>query len=287
MNILNFKISKKIVLSFFILLFFILSPALIFYAVGNTLGDSWKILQTGGIYIRSLESDSEIYINSKLNKTTSYFQRNILIKNLHPGIYSVLVKKDGYTNWSNEIKVSGNLVSDTRAFLLPEKIDIIEISKYLESDISLSTSSKSVAKKNNPEYQKIVSIFSTSTNFSGTKEDPIINRNFELWKSDKDVFLKWTGRIDSIPRMFCIDDICDNVIKVFSFDKNVKSLDFFPGDTEIILVSTEDVLYAIESEMNFQKFPKRVYSGKTIDFRIVNNNVIYVKDLDFYGQVVL
>ena len=105
-------IKKKIKLIIFFIIFIIVSPVIILYAKGDIFTNGWNILITGGIYVTKAPIGSDILLNGKLKDTTSFFNRDTLIKSLRPGVYEISVKKDGYNTWTNKIKVSGNLVSD-------------------------------------------------------------------------------------------------------------------------------------------------------------------------------
>jgi hypothetical protein len=286
------KTKRRVIGVFFVLLFIILAPMIIFYATGSRFGESWKILQTGGLFVRSVPPGSAVYIDSKLNKETGYFGRNILVKSLHPGNYFVSIEKEGYNPWKKEIIVYGNVVTDTRAFMLPKVIETIEVTKYLEIEVKASTSVP-VTKKNNPEYVDVVALFSaTSTNKTAstsgpiaTAKNPIVNRNFELWKEGGEVFLKWDGRKDSTPVIFCDNEICQEEIKAISFDQMISRLDFFPGESEIALAAVGDKIFAFELDVNPDKVPQVIYSGKAPDFRVDDSGVIFVKDGTFYGEI--
>lgn len=297
--------QRRILVAFFVLLFLILAPAIVFYATGNILGEGWNILATGGVYINSMESGAKLYVNGKLKETTSFFTRGYLLKNIKPGVYTVLVEKDGYNNWTNKIMVYANRVSESNVFMLPAEITISEIKKYLESENMLSTTTKPTLKPN-PDYEmvknffsdtlilgKSVSIVSTTTgkviNYSlGTKENPIKNRHLTIWKEGKDVFIGWTGSVYSTPKIFCEESEggveCQSQLKVYSFESNVASLDFFPGESEVIIVAVSNKIFAVEAENNPEKKLQMIYEGNKPDFRILNNN-IYINDGEFFGQV--
>ena len=298
-------IRRRVLIAVFTLLFLVLAPMIVFYANGNILGEGWNILATGGIYINSMEPGAELYVNGKLKETTGFFTRNYLLKNLKPGEYTVLVKKDGYNDWSNKIKVLANKVSESRVFMLPVSVDITEIKKLLESDKLVGTTTVQET-KSNPNYalinslfdedlvlEKYFSVISTTTGkvikyAPGTKENPIKNRHLSIWEESGDIYISWNGSVNSTPRIFCEESVdiikCQSQLKVYSFESDIVSLDFFPGESEVIIVSIGDKVYAIEAENNPDKKLQILYSGKAPDFR-VSNNTVYIQDGDFIGQV--
>jgi len=297
-------LKRRILTGIFSLLFLILAPIIIFYANGTIMGDDWNILATGGVLVRSMESGSQLFVNGKLKDITSFFTRDYFLKNLRPGVYTILVKKDNYNDWSNMITVYPNKVVESIVFMLPKEINVTEIKKFIVED-GLSSSSIKQTPKVNPNYEvidalfstsslvkKYVSVLSTTTSTStkyaiGTKENPIRNRHLLLWSEKDTAFLAWDGDIDSAPKIFCkyIKDTikCDSQLIVYSFETKIINLDFFLGETEKILVLMGDKIYAIEAEQNQNKKPQLLYKGKNPDFRVFNN-IIYIKDGVFLGQ---
>ena len=287
--------KRRIVTVIFVLLFFILAPLIVFYAKGDIWSNGFNFLKTGGIFVRATESGSEIYINGKLEDTTNFFSRDYFIKNLRPVTYEIVVKKTGYNDWKNNLRVYSNRVTETRAFALPAKIEAVDIPEFNKTEVSAGTTTKTILKLN-PDYDQakkmfldsywadqILTVKSTTTGkiskyLPGTKENPIESRHMLAWAEGKDVFVSWTGNPDSIPKYFCEDGgfeiKCQNTLKVYSFESNVRSLDYFLGDTEIILVAAGDRVEAIEAETNPDNRPQVVYEGDKPDFRLSGSSII-------------
>ena len=297
--------KRRLLTIFFFLLFLVLAPAIIFYANGNILSEGWNMLATGGIFIRSMESGAELFVNGKSREITGFFTRDYLLKNLKPAVYDIEVKKEGYNSWKNKIIVKANRVVESNVFMLPIKIDVKEILEFLVVENSISTSTKNIQKEN-PNYKiiedlfadsdvssKYLSILSTTTGTTtkyilGTKENPIKNRRMSIWSESGDVFIGWTGSVGSSPRIFCAEEdniiICNNKLRVYSFQNDITNLEFFPGESEVVIVAVADHVFAIEAEENPEKILQVIYKGKEPDFRILNN-LVYIKDGDFLGQV--
>ena len=298
-------IKRRVTVVVFILLFLVLAPTIVFYANGNILGKGWNILATGGLFINSMQPDSKLYVNGKLKETTSFFTRNYFLKNLKPGVYVVSVKKDGYNDWSNKIKVFANKVTESKVFMLPSSIDITEIKKSLEIEKILSTTTIKETKLN-PNYEiiknlfdedltlkKYISVLSTTTDKTtkyapGVEQNPISNRHLSIWREGNSAYIGWEGSLDSSPGMFCEETQktleCEKNLKIFSFEDDINNLDFFPGESEVIIVAVSDKIFAVEAENNPEKKLQMIYEGNKPDFRILNNN-IYINDGEFFGQV--
>jgi hypothetical protein len=113
-------------LSFWLLffLFFIFAPTLVYYSLGYKFDwQNKKFIKTGIIYIKSRPSGATIFLNKKiLRETTPCAIRNIL-----PGKYNLLIKKEDFYTYQIEIEVEPNLVREIEAILLPLEKNIKKI----------------------------------------------------------------------------------------------------------------------------------------------------------------
>ncbi len=72
-----------------------------------------SVTPTGILAISSSPKAAKVYVNSELKGATD------LNLTLPPGQYQVEIKKDGYTSWSKNIKLKGELVLSLDALLFP------------------------------------------------------------------------------------------------------------------------------------------------------------------------
>jgi hypothetical protein len=107
-----------------VLVFLVVGAVAILYAEG------WRAKlnplafdKVGGIYVRILPEDANVYIDQKLvKKTGGLFDRGTLLKALFPGTYELSIQKDGYQPWNESVPVAASLVtSRARTILVPEK----------------------------------------------------------------------------------------------------------------------------------------------------------------------
>lgn len=105
------------------IIFIIIAPLVLLYTSGYRISSDFSITKTGGIYISSPISGSEIFLNNKPEKITNILQSGVFIQSLRPNIYSVLVAKDGYWPWQKNLEVKNQFVTEARAFLIPQSPD--------------------------------------------------------------------------------------------------------------------------------------------------------------------
>ncbi len=113
--------KRKLLFWFSLAVFFALMPVVIAYAIGYRFDDSWRLRKTGGLYVTSDITGSEIRLDDKLVKTTNLLQGGVFIDNLSPGKYKISVQKENYLSWEKELRVESQLVTEAKALLVPEK----------------------------------------------------------------------------------------------------------------------------------------------------------------------
>jgi hypothetical protein len=97
----NKALRRVTYLSFFVL-FFILTPLFIMYAVGYRYNfDINTIEKNGAFYIKSYPRGAEIYIDNIKTRHKTPHQ----LTNIQPGNHDVLIQKDGYLDWHKQLSV--------------------------------------------------------------------------------------------------------------------------------------------------------------------------------------
>ncbi len=94
--------QRRILYSFFFLIFFISAPLVILWAEGYKYNFKKHAFQkTGVIFIESKPSNAKIFLNNKKTdeKTTAR------LKNLLPGTYEIRLEKEGYQTWQKKVTV--------------------------------------------------------------------------------------------------------------------------------------------------------------------------------------
>lgn len=112
--------KRRIIFAVSILAFLIVALAALGYSQGYILDKNFQFSKRGGLYISAPLSGSKIYINNKEKKETGVFNSGLFLSNLKVGEYSVLVAKEDFWPWAKTLKVEKGLVTETRAFMVPE-----------------------------------------------------------------------------------------------------------------------------------------------------------------------
>ncbi len=110
--------KRRVIFAISALAFFILAPALLFYTLGYRINSNFKIGRTGGLYVSSPVSGSEIYIETSLKKKPNLLQSGLFLQNLVAGAYPIVVAKEGYWPWFKQLSVKEGQVAEAKAILI-------------------------------------------------------------------------------------------------------------------------------------------------------------------------
>jgi len=278
---------KKRRIYFYILLavFFIIIPLITLYTSGYRI-QGLKIVETGGIYIYSPESGSEIYIDGRKKKVTGIFQKDWFVQNIKPGSYEVLISKDGFWPWLKEVEVKERHVTEAIAFLVPKELDSNIIPAEIPGEVATSTIA-------NPEYGRVSELFEdefvavesgtiSTTTVSANKEEIIFEKmsrrdRVGIWRDGNQIFAKWLKDKEDTPNFFCRDGDCTEQVLVFSSVEPIRTIDFYPGRDDVVLVAVSNGIFAIEIDIRTNQNFQPIYKGVSPLF-IISNGQFYIKD---------
>ena len=286
--------KKRIVyFALFSIIFVFATVLLISYATGYRLTESLAVARTGGFYVSSTLSGSNISVAGKFVTKTSLFQRNSLIQNLKPGSYVILVSKDGFQSWKKELKVFAERITEAHPFTLKDNSQLQQVFPYyIEGDYASSTELVGTTTKQGTvsgQYTVIKNLFATSTSANGgfigitaTSTTKTLHK-LSVIQDKNGLSVFWIGNKEDQPYYFCDNDICQNSVQIKTKLK-VKNLDFFPGRDDVLLVSTDSGVYAIEVDNRSTQNIQNVALGKNLEFRVGGDGVVYIKkESNFYS----
>ncbi|MFZ2719446.1 MAG: hypothetical protein WAZ27_01100, partial [Minisyncoccia bacterium] len=185
---------RRIYFLIFVVLFLVLLPAVILYADGWRFKAGLGFVRTGGIYVEVPYADASLSLNGEYVGQSGFLQREFYIGDLAPGAYAMRVEGAGYRSWSRLLVVEPQLVTDSRAVLLPEDITL--------SRLVLSGTASSTKMISRSTYDSYIAAFATSTIASSTL--PIDEQeDIGLFLSEGDLIARWM-RDGHPPSAFCV-----------------------------------------------------------------------------------
>ncbi|MCA9360006.1 hypothetical protein KC850_03135 [Candidatus Kaiserbacteria bacterium] len=185
---------------------------------------------------------------------------------------------------------------------------------------STSSSSRSVFEKFLNEVDRFRFATTSSVDNSTTTEELVESGNMRLVEREGEIFAVWKDDANTIPYYFCVsnynasstasrygqhvadaivkqslstttplmldgDRVCRSEIKLNHLRQDVYFYDFFPNDSDLILLQLEDGLYVTEIDDRAWQNTQLLYGGD--DFRVViENNIIYVFEDGKYFEII-
>lgn len=312
--------QRSFSLGVLVLLFLVTAPIILLYSLGYRLDDALSLQKTGGIFIHSNETESNVYVDGEFHKNSGFLVRNTLIQDLVPNReYKIEVRKDGHQSWVKNLFVYPSIVTEGRVLLLPNEFEKREILPFLdENDIATSTAPVKGAKPDNVEYTNIVTLFASSTKpvakpvatttvaTSSPEQkskleiffDELAIKNFELlpnlivdgkevsWLESGNIKLYWIDELESIPYYYCggEDRSCENKI-VLDWDKDIKRFEYLPGRDDVWVVLVNDGIFAVEVDGRTERNIQTIIKGKDLEFRLTQNDSLIVRDGSRYFEI--
>ncbi len=197
--------QRRAFMFFFILLFIIIAPTIVFLAKGYRFDlKNGIFVFSGSITLKSVPRDIEVSLNNKKQdeKKINYINNSYTINGLRPGKYTLKCEKDGYTSWEKNIEVHSGISTEFWNILLFPKKDNQELSihtpdKDIKQFFLSPRDEKEVVFFSENEGKREVYLLNTKTNETEkifeTEEffflDPAEEENVE-WSSDnKHIFI--------------------------------------------------------------------------------------------------
>ncbi|MFH1392131.1 MAG: PEGA domain-containing protein [bacterium] len=124
------KKLRFIILLIFVFIFALATPLVILRAQGYQFDlEEKKLINTGGIFLKSTPGKASIYLNNKILKV----QTPAIISRLIPGKYFVSLELDGFYSWQKKLVIEPNMiVKQDSILLLPKEPKLIQINKLPE-----------------------------------------------------------------------------------------------------------------------------------------------------------
>lgn len=298
------KTKRRIYFVGFAILFFVLTPLVILYAMGYRFGfiDTFTVSERGGVYVHSSIPGTEIYVNDELRDTTGIFNQEYLSQNIKPGRYFIRATNEGYRPWGKYVQVDPQRVTSLYPFLVPEEFVFEEVPEFLQEEEPVGTTTP--VEVPNALYEQLSELFAvenaTSTDIDifsldvppeedveeEKEEQEVIRRVFgdvQVWYDEEEqrFYAEWLARGDFLPSYFCENGECVNPFSFLEVNSPVIHFDFYPGRDDVIIFAVSDGgLYAVEVDKRPEQVVVEIYRGgsEEVDFRLVGRDTLVVQD---------
>ncbi len=272
--------------SLFSVIFVIATLFLVSYATGYRLSNTLGVSHTGGFYVTSVSSGSNISVAGKFITKTNLFQRSALVQNLKPATYDISVTKDGYQSWNKKLLVFPERVTEAHPFAIKQNPVLTQVFPYfVEGDYASSTDLVGTTTKHgiiSSDYTDVKNLFATTTSSNGSTllvtatSTTKTLRKLVVVESKDSLKVSWIGNADEEPYYFCQNDTCKDSVDIVTKSR-VKNFDFFPGRDDLLVVSLDSGIFAIEIDNRSEQNIQTIAEDKNLEFRVGSNGLIYIK----------
>ncbi|OGG59002.1 hypothetical protein A3C86_01295 [Candidatus Kaiserbacteria bacterium RIFCSPHIGHO2_02_FULL_49_16] len=243
-----------------ILLFLICLPVALFFASGYNFRNGFGFIKTGGIFISVPYAGADVSINGEAVGTSGIVKRGFYIDNLAPSSYEILVTREGLRPWHRTLVVEENLVSDTRAFLIPNDIRAVLIS------YGAGASTTKVISKSEYDLYKAAFYVKAATSTRGAYGESVFIENGNVFVRLGDESVLQTSNFCGRPS-YCVKEIpIENGAQ--------KSLEasFFGGG--VVYATKEEGVFLAEADIRPTPSVSPVYPRRGAIFRIIDGKLI-------------
>lgn len=272
-------------------LFAVLALPILLYATGWRLTSEFTFKRTGGLFVGIGESDVEIFVNGELEKRTNLLQSGLFLQGLTPGKISVIAAKVDTWPWAKELEIEESSVTEARPFLVPRepKGEMLVHGNY--TNIYVMPENELLVLENikngipifdfyNPISRSFVSAADAapllkSGAFSSITEDILDSRErvkVSIANSGNEITSEW---ISDKPLPYFFEKRGE--ISVFKSRAPVRGIEFYPGRRDVILLTVENGIFALELDGRGTRNFQPIYKGKNPTFAILGN-LIYILD---------
>jgi hypothetical protein len=254
----------------FIFLWIVLIPIIILYADGWRYTSEFGLVQTGGIYVWAPYSDAGVAVGGKSIGTSSFLNHGLYVNNLAPSQYTVTVEKEGFRPWKRTLIVEPLVVTDTRAFLIPKKLEFTRLTS--------ATSSSARAYASTQTLDAYKAVFATPSVASSTVPTDASD-SIGLFIVKGALIARWTST-EYPPSLFC--ERPSRCVKEFTVDgaTSVTRAMFYKGG--VVYRTATGEIYLSELDVRPTPGLVRIYAHTGADVSLINGDLIIKDGATFY-----
>ncbi len=304
-------------------LFVVGTPILIGYSKGYRLDDAMSLIETGGVYLHSDIANTSVFLDGGFVESNGAFLRNTYIEDLTPGTtYEIWVTRSGYQSWVKHLSVQANLVTEARVLMLPQTFTWTTVASTTTlslTDGAVASGTRAVA---NPAFTALQEAFSTHDQFAvevatttyvlvhgkrvaTTTVD--VEYQFPTWLTkrvsstilatmaevrERDGIIAWLdhgtlvatwSRDEDPPPFYFCTTVCKKYVRI-EWSEPIERYDFYPNRNDVVVVSTERGIYAVELDDRPERNIQPILEGPGLDFRFDADGTLIVYDGAVYRK---
>ena len=171
--------------------------------------NTFKIVKTGGIFIRTTVSGAKIYVSDKyIGSTAGILSYTKLVDDLTPKNYNLFIHKEGYYPWNKMVEVKNGLVTELIYITLfpldHKKIKVAELPAQKISDFEVTDKTVKIINDKKINIAKVYNIlgqFISNEKFKNSTSTALISLdgNKKLYAVGNRIWVDYLGDIKEEP----------------------------------------------------------------------------------------
>lgn len=238
------------------------------YYQGYRLGRS-GIAYPGSILAEIPLRGSEVYVDQKKITVTATSSEQVVIDSLPAGKHTVLVGRAGYWPWQKTIRVPSKGEALARPFHVPQNASGLIITDK------------------DPEYWSTVNAIRREAVPSPEMRRVSADKSVAIWSDGEGVHAAWLLGANRTPYFFCPESDCTDILTVYRPKDAVRSLDFYPGRADVIILAMENGVFALEIDATGTQNFQPIYKGAKPSFIVSEFGTLLVEDGGHLFEVAL
>lgn len=309
------KTKRRILFYISMLIFAAAVVPILLYSLGYRISSDFKVVKTGGIFIRASETGADVFVGSK-HKRTSLLGKSGLIKNLAPGTYKVAVRKEGFWDWEKSLDVVSEMVASREALLVPKNPDgkilgtttpqikktkppYASVKKFwaipkTEDFIILGEDGKFYKNKDPFDIYKLWG--TTTAEVLKSKKESVFDETFSriIYWDKSSINSYWFEDLEKMPqwekktrKQEVVDNSEPRATKLFSTNKDIRAVAPYPGWPDWLIVAMSNGVWAMEMDSSGGQNIFPIYQGKQPKIISIESEKIIIFDDNRYLEIVL
>jgi hypothetical protein len=268
----NKFLVKKIAFFTLLIAFFVIATGLLIDAQGFRFDFKTKqFVKVGGINVKSVVSDVNVYVNNEHKGKTNTFSKEILIQKLIPGEYNVKIEKENYYSWEKTLKVEAQKVTKAESVYLFQKNITFKVEKENINNFFLSENKQDVIYLTND--QEIIFNNNIILNLSNSKKYFKNINNIEFFPENKLILIKGKNNLNK-NNYYYLDLTKANVLNKLTFLETATNF-YLTKDSIIYQKNQNIIIYSLNTKTStILRKEVNLFAFKNDTLYSVENNIL-------------
>jgi hypothetical protein len=252
--------------------------------------DAMRIVETGGIYVRTFPSSDEIIIDSKIYLKPGIFSNAIFVQSLLPKEHTVFIQKKDYFDYFKTLTVSEKEVTKLENVILFKKVLSFKNITDKADFFSVAPNNQNIITSNVGVKSIDFNYFNLNNiNNPETLSVPTTGKILEIkWNQASNLALIKIQTPNNNITYYLFESLEEKpaITRVSSLDKNTEQIFFSPQISKTLYYIKNNTLYSL-----FNDKPKIILED-AISYSFFGNNIIWLSsegnlsESDVFGKLI-